>query len=201
MSELELVRPGYVCAPYMHTHESIELKESWKDSENIESMFFVTGTFSADSKPYFTDTANHYLLAKFKNGQEIERDVESVHSDPKRTFVFDIRDDLFEREVEGETNFVSIYYWEYKDDASEIASLLLRREKIARAGIGSMKTFSPQPPRFDFPYSNNIVVIEVASEKSYQSVNKYCDQTRREINRRGFSITNMMSLSILDRLK
>lgn len=201
MSELELVRPGYVCAPYMHTHESIELKESWKDSENIESMFFVTGTFSADSKPYFTDTANHYLLAKFKNSQEIERDVEGVHSDPKRTFVFDIRDDLFEREVEGETNFVSIYYWEYKDDASEIASLLLRREKIARAGIGSMKTFSPQPPRFDFPYSNNIVVIEVASEKSYQSVNKYCDQTRREINRRGFSITNMMSLSILDRLK
>ncbi|MDE0091491.1 MAG: hypothetical protein OXP12_09145 [Thaumarchaeota archaeon] len=201
MSELELVRPGYVCAPYMHTHESIELKESWKDSENIESMFFVTGTFSADSKPYFTDTANHYLLAKFKNGQEIERDVEGMHSDPKRTFVFDIRDDLFEREVEGETNFVSIYYWEYKDDASEIASLLLRREKIARAGIGSMKTFSPQPPRFDFPYSNNIVVIEVASEKSYQSVNKYCDQTRREINRRGFSITNMMSLSILDRLK
>ena len=201
MSELELIRPGYVCAPYMHTHESIELKESWKDSENIESMFFVTGTFSADSKPYFTDTANHYLLAKFKNGQEIEKDVESVHSDPKRTFVFDIRDDLFEREVEGETNFVSIYYWEYKDDAREIASLLLRREKIARAGIGSMKTFSPQPPRFDFPYSNNIVVIEVASEKSYQSVNKYCDQTRREINRRGFSITNMMSLSILDRLK
>ncbi len=201
MSELELIRPGYVCAPYMHTHESIELKESWKDSENIESMFFVTGTFSADSKPYFTDTANHYLLAKFKNGQEIEKDVEGMHSDPKRTFVFDIRDDLFEREVEGETNFVSIYYWEYKDDASEIASLLLRREKIARAGIGSMKTFSPQPPRFDFPYSNNIVVIEVASEKSYQSVNKYCDQTRREINRRGFSITNMMSLSILDRLK
>lgn len=201
MSELELARPGYVCAPYMHTHESIELKESWRDSKNIESMFFVTGTFSADSKPYFTDTANHYLLAKFKNSQKIARDVESVHSDPKRTFVFDIRDDLFEREVEGETNFVSIYYWEYKDDASEIASLLLRREKIARAGIGSMKTFSPQPPRFDFPYSNNIVVIEVASEKSYQSVNKYCDQTRREINRRGFSITNMMSLSILDRLK
>ncbi len=201
MSELELVRPGYVCAPYMHTHESIELKESWKDSKNIESMFFVTGTFSADSKPYFTDTANHYLLAKFKSDQEIARDIESVHSEPKRTFVFDIRDDLFEREVEGETNFVSIYYWEYNDDASEIASLLLRREKIARAGIGSMKTFSPQPPRFDFPYSNNIVVIEVASEKSYQSVNKYCDQTRREINRRGFSITNMMSLSILDRLK
>lgn len=201
MSELELVRPGYVCAPYMHTHESIELKESWRDSKNIESMFFVTGTFSADSKPYFTDTANHYLLAKFKNGQEIARDVEGMHSEPKRTFVFDIRDDLFEREVEGETNFVSIYYWEYNDDAEEIASLLLRREKIARAGIGSMKTFSPQPPRFDFPYSNNIVVIEVASEKSYQSVNKYCDQTRREINRRGFSITNMMSLSILDRLK
>ena len=42
---------GYVCAPYLHNHESIELKDLWTNSRNIESMFFVTATFSEDSKP------------------------------------------------------------------------------------------------------------------------------------------------------
>ena len=200
MSKLELAYPGYVCAPYMHTHESVELKEIWLRSDNIESMFFVTGTFSADSKPYFADTANHYLLAKFKSSHTVATELED-YNQAKRTFVFNITDDLFERDVEGETNFVSVYYWEYGEDAEEIASLLLRREKIAKAGIGSMKSFGLQPSKFAFPYSENVVVIEVASEKSHQSVKKYCDQTRREGNRKGLTMTNLMSLSILDQMK
>lgn len=200
MSKLELAYPGYVCAPYLHTHESIELKEIWMHSKNIENMFFVTGTFSVDSKSYFTDTANHYLLAKFKSSQEMLTELEK-HDQEKRTFVFNVKDDLFEREVQGETNFVSVYYCEYSENSSEIASLLLRREKITKAGIGNMNTFSLQPSKFTFPYSENVVVIEVASEKSYQSVKKYCDQTRREVNRKGFSMTNLMSLSILEQIK
>ena len=43
MSKLELSYSGYVCAPYLHTHESVELKESWMASKNIEKLFFVTG--------------------------------------------------------------------------------------------------------------------------------------------------------------
>ncbi|EIJ66417.1 hypothetical protein BD31_I0971, partial [Candidatus Nitrosopumilus salaria BD31] len=27
--------PGYVCAPYMHTHQSVDLKETWINSKNI----------------------------------------------------------------------------------------------------------------------------------------------------------------------
>lgn len=200
MSELELVYPGYVCAPYLHTHKTVELKETWLNSPDIESMFFVTGTFSVDSKPYFADTANHYLLAKFKNSRNVISALESNNQE-KRTFLFNIRDGLFERETQGETNFVSIYYWESSEDTNEIASLLLRREKIAKAGIGSMISFSLQHSKFTFPYSENVVVIEMASEKSFQSVKKYCDQTRREVNRKGFTLTNLMSLSILDRLK
>ena len=74
MSELELSYSGYVCAPYLHSHESISLKESWMNSKNIESLFFVTGTFSSESKPYFADATNHYLLARFKDNTKISKD-------------------------------------------------------------------------------------------------------------------------------
>ncbi|NND86575.1 MAG: hypothetical protein HKM23_04490 [Nitrosopumilus sp.] len=203
MSELTLSYSGYVCAPYLHNHESVELKESWINSKNIEKLYFVTGTFSSESKPYFSDSTNHYILAKFKDSEQISKDLKKYNQE-KTSFVFNIKDDLFQREVEGETNFVSVYYLEYGDegdDLEEIASLLLKREKIEIAGLGNMNTFCLNTSKFTFPYSENIVVIEVASEKSHQSVKKYCDQTRREINRKGMVMTNLMSLSILDQLK
>ncbi len=203
MSKLSLSYSGYVCAPYLHTHESVELKEIWINSRNIENLFFVTGTFSSESKPYFSDSTNHYLLAKFKDSEKISADL-TEHNQEKTSFVFNIKDDLFQREVQGETNFVSVYYLEYGEDAEdlqEIANLLIKREKIEKAGLGNMNTFCLNTSKFTFPYSENIVVIEVASEKSHQSLQKYCEQTRRDVNRKGFTLTNLMSLSLLDKLK
>ncbi len=203
MSELTLSYSGYVCAPYLHTHRSVELKEDWINSKNIESLFFVTGTFSSESKPYFSDSTNHYLLAKFKDSEQISKDL-TKHNQEKTSFVFNIEDDLFQREVQGETNFVSIYYLEYgrdDEDLHEIANLLIKREKIEKAGLGNMNTFCLNASKFTFPYSENIVVIEVASEKSHQSLQKYCEQTRRDVNRKGLTMTNLLSLSLLEQLK
>jgi len=194
---------GYVCAPYLHNRDSLELKESWSSSKNIEKLFFVTGTFSSDSQPYFSTSANHYLLAKFKDSSIIEKEL-SNHVQEKTSFVFNIHDDLFEREVLGDINFISIYYLEYdegEEDLREIAGILLKREKIEIAGLGKMTTTCSVPSKFTFPYSENIVVIEVASEKSHQSVKKYCDQTQRDVTRKGFTLSNLLSLSILDQLK
>ena len=203
MSELKLSYSGYVCAPYLHNRDSLELKESWTSSRNIEKLFFVTGTFSDDSQPYFSTSANHYLLAKFKNGSIVEKEL-SKHIQEKTSFIFNIKDDLFEREVLGETNFISIYYLEFgedEDDLKEIAGLLLKREKIEVAGLGNMTTSCSVTSKFTFPYSENMVIIEVASEKSHQSVKKYCDQTQRDVTRKGFTLSNLLSLSILDQLK
>ena len=203
MSELKLANSGYVCAPYLHNRDSLELKESWSNSKNIEKLFFVTGTFSSDSQPYFSTSANHYLLAKFKDNSIVEKEL-AKHVQEKTSFVFNIHDDLFEREVLGETNFISIYYLEYgedMDDLVEIAGLLLKREKIEVAGLGNMTTTCSVPSKFTFPYSENMIVIEVASEKSHQSVKKYCDQTQRDVTRKGFTLSNLLSLSILDQLK
>ena len=108
------------------------------------------------------------------------------------------------REVQGETNFVSVYYLEFGEDNAdlhEIANLLLKREKIEKAGLGNMNTFCLNLSKFTFPYSESIVVIEVASEKSHQSVKKYCEQTRRDVNRKGLIMTNLMSLSLLEQIK
>ena len=203
MSKLKLSSSGYVCAPYLHNRDSLELKESWTSSKNVEKLFFVTGTFSNDSQPYFSTSANHYLLAKFKDNSIIEKEL-SNHVQEKTSFVFNIHDDLFEREVLGEINFISIYYLEYdegEEDLQEIAGILLKREKIEIAGLGKMTTTCSIPSKFTFPYSENIVVIEVASEKSHQSVKKYCDQTQRDVTRKGFTLSNLLSLSILDQLK
>ena len=202
-SKLKLSYSGYVCAPYLHNRDSLELKEVWTNSKNVEKLYFVTGTFSNDSKPYFSTSANHYLLGKFKDSSIIEKEL-TQHIQDKTSFVFNIEDNFFEREVLGETNFISIYYLEYGEDIEdlqEIASLLLKREKIEIAGIGNMHTICSLTSKFTFPYSKDMVVIEVASEKSHQSVKKYCDQTQRDVNRKGFTLSNLLSLSILDHLK
>ena len=203
MSELKLSYSGYVCAPYLHNHESIELKDLWVKSKNVEKVYFATGTFSSESKPYFTESTNHYLVAKIKDSAEITKNLEKFNQD-KIAFVFNIREDLFERETEGTTNFVSVYYLEYGDsdeDVKEVASLLVNRDKIDSAGYGKMETYCTTPSKFTFPYAESILVIEVSSEKSHQSVKKYCDQTRRTVTRRGLTMSNLLSLSILETLK
>ena len=102
MSKLVLSYSGYVCAPYLHNHDSVELKETWTKSKNIEKMYFVTGTFSSESKPYFSDSTNHYILAKFKDSEHISKDLLKFIIKNKTSFVFNIKDDLFQREVQGE---------------------------------------------------------------------------------------------------
>ena len=166
-------------------------------------MYFVTATFSSESKPYFTDCANHYLLAKFKDDKKTMKDL-SKHAFDKASFVFSMDDDLFEREVDGSMNFVSVYYLEYGDsveDYSEVAGVVAKRDKVGRAGLGHMNIYSNQPPKFTFPYSGNIVVLEVSSDKSHQSVNQYCEKTRRDVSRKGITMTNLVGLSVLEKLK
>lgn len=194
---------GYVCAPYLHNHESVKLKDSWMSSRNIEALYFVTGTFSDESKPYFSESSNHYLLGKFKDSQFIVDDL-NQHNQEKTSFIFNVKNELFQRQVFGETNFVTVYYLEYgesNDDFQEVADILLKREKISTGGLGHMNTFCKLPAKFTFPYSENVVIIEVASEKGHQSVKKYCDQTKRDVNRKGLTMTNLLSLSILEKLK
>jgi len=194
---------GYVCAPYLHDHDSVELKEAWFHSQDINDIYFVTATFSNESKLYFPTCANHYLLAKFKDSEKMKKEFEKYNKE-KTSFVFNIDDDFFERDADDSTNFISVYYLDYGetlDDFIEVANVVAKREKVKRAGLGHMEVFPENTPKFTFPYRDNIVVLEVSSDKSFQSVNQYCEKTRRQINRKGIVMTNLISFSVLEKLK
>ena len=194
---------GYVCSPYLHDHNSIEQKDLWMGSKNIGDMYFVTATFSENSQPYFSYATNHYILAQFKNHQKISTEM-SKNLLEKPSFIFKIDDLLFERQTVGKPNFISIYYLEYGDsheDQIDVAIHVARRDKVGYTGFGHMELFSSVTPKFTFPYSNNIVIMEVSSEKSHQSDNKYCEQTRLDICRKGIVMNNLVSFSLLEKLK
>ena len=194
---------GYVCVPYLHNHDSIELKDLWVKSKNIESLFFATATFSVDSKPYFTSTINHFLIAKFKNELKTKKEI-SNYIDEQPIFLFNLENIIFERGTKGKINFISLYYLEYGDsseDLFDIAAYTAKRDKIGISGFGNMQVFANKTLKFTFPYSDHIVMFEISSEKSHQSDNKYCEQTRRDICRKGIVMNNLVSFSILEKLK
>ena len=203
MTVQKLRTSGYVCSPYLHDHSSIEQKDLWMGSKNIGDMYFVTATFSENSQPYFSYATNHYILAQFKNHQKISTEM-SKNLLEKPSFIFKIDDLLFERKTVGKPNFISIYYLEYGDsheDQIDVATHVARRDKVGYTGFGHMELFSSVTPKFTFPYSNNIVIMEVSSEKSHQSDNKYCEQTRLDICRKGIVMNNLVSFSLLEKLK
>ena len=139
---------GYACAPYLHDHDSIELKDNWVSSKNVESLYFVTATFSEDSKPYFLTSSNHYILAKFKNHEKITKEILS-QSTNKPSFMFKLSDSIFDRPLTEKTNFVSIYYLEYgdsKSDLRDVSSHIAGREKVYKAGFGTMTLLSKESP-------------------------------------------------------
>ena len=194
---------GYVCAPYLHNHTSIELKETWEKSKDVDDMYFVTATFSEECGAYFPTRSNHYILAKFKNAVKMMKEIEKYQQD-KLSFVFTMDGELFQRDTNGKLNFVSVYYLDYgqsDDDIREVASVIAKREKVRRAGLVHLDLAENEIPKFAFPYVKNLVVLEVSSDKSHQSDNKYCEKTRRDVSRKGITMTNLVSLSVLDKLK
>ena len=195
-------KSGYICVPYQHDKFSIDVKDMWNSSRNIRSIYFVTATFSDECKPYFPFSTNHYLLAKFDDEQKLIKDAEKF-TDSKPSFVFTVDSELFERDLDSERSFISTYYLEYNDpDAlSDIANIIVKKDKIRRAGFTHLSLFCNAKPKFTFPYSEKLVVLELSDDRSPQSINKYCEKTRQDISRKGVVMNNFVSLSLLEKLK
>ena len=203
MSGISTLEGGYVCAPYLHNHPSIELKDYWEKSKDVENMYFVTATFSEDGSAYFPSCSNHYILARFKDNKKMKKEIDRFKQDTP-AFVFTLDGEIFQRDLESKLNFVSVYYLEYgqaDDDIKDVAAIVARRDKVRRAGIAHLDLSANEIPKFTFPYGKNLVVLEVSSGKSHQSDNKYCEKTRRDVGRKGITMTNLVSLSVLDKLK
>ena len=195
-------KSGYVCVPYQHDKFSIDVKDMWSSSRNIKSIYFVTATFSDECKPYFPFSTNHYLLAKFNDEQKLLKDTDKF-TNSKPSFVFTVDTELFERDLDSERSFISTYYLEYNDpDAlSDIANTIVKKDKIRQAGFAHVNLFCDDKPKFTFPYTEKLVVLELSDDRSPQSINKYCEKTRQDISRKGVVMNNFVSLSLLEKLK
>ena len=195
-------KSGYVCVPYQHDKFSIDVKDMWSSSRNIKSIYFVTATFSDECKPYFPFSTNHYLFAKFDDEQKLIKDAEKF-TNSKPSFVFTVDNELFERDLDSERSFISTYYLEYNDpDAlSDIANIIVKKDKIRQAGFAHMNLFCDDKPKFTFPYTEKLIVLELSDDRSPQSINKYCEKTRQDISRKGVVMNNFVSLSLLEKLK
>ena len=191
---------GYVCTP--HDKQSSSLIENWKKSDNVVDIYFVTATFSEESMPYFPNNANHYILASFRDMPGILADIRKNNMD-RLSFMFSFSGPLFERSGE-KLNYVSLYFTRYTNGDPEIGDLanaIARRERVKKASLAQMQLLAAEQPKFTFPYSKNLVILEVEGEKTHQTDQKYCERTRRDVARKGISLNNLVSFSILEKLK
>ena len=195
-------KSGYICVPYQHDKFSIDVKDMWISSRNVKSIYFVTATFSDECKPYFPFSTNHYLLAKFDDEEKLVKDA-AKFTNSKPAFVFTVDDEIFERDFDKEQKFISAYYLEYNDSEaiSDIAKIIVKKDKIRQAGFAHLNLFCSDKPKFVFPHTDKIVIIEVFDERSPQSINQYCEKTRQNISRKGVVMYNFVSLSLLEKLK
>jgi len=195
-------KSGYVCVPYQHDKFSIDVKDMWTSSRNVKSIYFVTATFSDECKPYFPFSTNHYLLAKFDDEEKLVKDA-AKFTNSKPAFVFTVDDEIFERDFDKEQKFISAYYLEYNDSEaiSDIAKIIVKKDKIRQAGFAHLNLFCSDKPKFVFPHTDKIIIIEVSDERSPQSINQYCEKTRQNISRKGIVMYNFVSLSLLEKLK
>ena len=191
---------GYLCIP--HDKQSDSLLENWKKSDNIIDIYFVTATFSDESTPYFPNKANHYILASFMEVSKILQDVKNYKMD-RLSLMFSFSNPLFERTGDN-LNYVSLYFTKYTNgdaEISELANAVARRERVKKASLAQMKLLASEQPKFIFPYSKNLLILEVEGKKTHQTDQKYCERTRRDVARMGISLNNLVSFSILEKLK
>jgi len=202
MLKQNIKRHGYVCVPYNHDKTTLNVKDMWDSSRNIKSIYFVTVTFSNEVKPYFPTLTNHYMLAKFEDSQKIMKEA-GKFTNTSPSFIFSIDEKLFERDTGDEQRFVSMYYLEYDDldVMTDLANTIVAKEKIQQAGFAHMDLFCHNKPKFTFPYEDKIIVLEVADSRSHQSICKYCDKISQEVSRKGVTMHNFASLSLLEKLK
>ena len=191
---------GYLCVP--HDKQFGSLLENWKKSDNIVDIYFVTATFSDESTPYFPNKANHYILASFLEVTKVLDDVKNYKM-VGLSLMFSFSNPLFER-TGDKLNYVSLYFTKYTNDDAEIGELanaIARRERVKKASLAQMKLLASEQPKFIFPYSKNLLILEVEGKKTHQTDQKYCERTRRDVARMGISLNNLVSFSVLEKLK
>ena len=177
--------------------------EKWKSSQGPKRMYFVTATFTEETRLYFPGRANHYILISNLGQQDKANTTEIISSHERHVFEFKITTTLFERLCER-LNYVSIYFMRYtygQKELIDLATSLAKRDRVTKATLAEMTVSCSMKPKFSFPYSRNLLILEVDGGRTHQSDQRYCERTRRDAIRKGMSLSNLFSFSILEEFK
>ena len=191
---------GYVCTP--HGRQTAFLVEGWKKNSNIIEMYFAASTFSDESVPYFPNMPSNYVIASFVRMEPILDEISKGGMD-RLAFMFSLHSPLFER-IGEKLNYVSLYFTKYSNGdpaIGDLANVIARRDRVKKASLAEMQLLTAEQPRFVFPYSKNLVILEVEGSETHQTDQKYCERTRRDVARKGILLNNLVSFSILEKLK
>jgi hypothetical protein len=69
------------------------------------------------------------------------------------------------------------------------------------ANLGNLKFINNKRLPFVFPHSDNIIILEIEGKKTHQSDQNYCEKTKMDVARKGISLSNLVSFSILEKLR
>lgn len=175
----------------------------WKSSERPRKVYFVTATFTEETRLYFPGRANHYILIPNLGQQDKENTMDIISTPDQHIFEFKITTVLFERLCDR-LNYVSIYFMRYsygQKELIELATSIARRDRVTKAALAEMTVSCSMKPKFSFPYSRNLLILEVDGGRTHQSDQRYCERTRRDAIRKGMSISNLFSFSVLEEFK
>lgn len=115
--------------------------EHWKNSEVVKDLYFATATFAFESKPYFPNSSNHYILVKYAGLDNLAEGISKYQRPNSSLFLFNNETELFEKYHE-KVSYVSMYYTRYDQDNHElrdIAGILARRDMVVSANLGNLK--------------------------------------------------------------
>lgn len=201
MSENLIDSCGYVCYP--RDNNAQNLIEYCRNSDVVKDLYFATATFAFESKPYFPNNSNQYILVKYDGFDKTFAGIPKYQDPSSSLFLFNNQTELFEKYRE-KVSYVSIYYTRYdhdKHELREIAGILARKDMVVSANLGNLKFINNKKLPFIFPHADNIIILEVEGKKSHQSDQNYCEKTRRDVARKGIALINLVSFSILEKLR
>jgi len=193
-----------VCVPYMHDEGSKRLKVYWRDSSNIIDLYFATVTMSNEFRSYLTEYVNHYLIATYNDREEVVEDI-YTYIPSSISILFSNRLELLDRPRISRLNFVSVNVLKRgygRVEVKDLESVFQRKQwRIKTANLARMQLIPERMLKFAYPYADNILLLQLDSDESHISEQRYCEKVRLDVIRRGIYVEHLMSLSVLEQLK
>lgn len=193
-----------VCVPYTHDDSSKRLKVYWRDSSNIIDLYFATVTMSNELRSYLTEYVNHYLIATYNDREKVVEDI-YTYIPSSISILFSNKLELLDRPRISRLNFVSVNVLKRgygRVEMKDLESVFQRKQwRIKTANLARMQLVPERVLKFAYPYADNILLLQLDSDESHISEQKYCEKVRLDVIRRGIYVEHLMSLSILEQLK